>query len=327
MKKKQLQPQKKPGPFSEDEISKLEKLYTDGPAAYGSIRNLQKYSKLPREKVLRFLESQHAYTKYRMYRRKFPRLKVIAYRINEIWSVDLAYVNQVAKYNNDVKYLLIAVDVLSRYLRVEPMKNKGSIETAKAFTRMIKVKKPEKVWSDKGTEFKADFKRLCERRGIETYTTESETKSAFAERNIQSLKSIITKYLEKNWTYKYIDKLQSFVKTINSRVNRVTKLAPNKVTKNDVPHLLSLTAEKSKQLFRNPKLTVGDYVRIAKKDLPFKKGYRQNFTDEVFTITNIPTTYPPTYNLADAKGELILGKFYEPELIRLQLLRDDNGDE
>ena len=34
----------------------------------------------------------------RQYRRRFPRLKVIAYDINEIWSIDLAYVDKLAKY-------------------------------------------------------------------------------------------------------------------------------------------------------------------------------------------------------------------------------------
>ena len=56
---------------------------------------------------------------------------------------------------------------------------------------MIKKKQPEKVWTDKGSEFKGDFKKFCEKKGIHLYTTESETKSAFAERNIRSLKNII----------------------------------------------------------------------------------------------------------------------------------------
>ena len=114
-------------------------------------------------------------------------------------------------------------------------------------------------------------------------------KSAFAERNIRSLKGLIYKYLEDKWTYSYIDKLQDFVNTINSRTNRVTKIAPNEVTKKDVPRLISLRVEQSQKLVRRPKLYVGDFVRIAKIDLPFRKGYTQSFTDEVFEIFDIPT--------------------------------------
>ena len=181
---------------------------------------------------------------------------------------------------------------------------------------MITKEKPEKVWSDKGTEFKGAFKRFCELNNIETYTTHSEAKSAFAERNIWSLKNIIYKHLENKWSYHYIKELQSFVMTINSRVNRMTGLAPNKVKKHHVSRLISLTAECSSELVKKPKFKVGHRVRIAKQDLPFKKGYKQNFTDELFRVTKIATFNAPTYYLADSDGEDIAGKFYEPEMVK-----------
>ena len=105
--------------------------------------------------------------------------------------------DKVAPHNNGVNYLLVAVDVLPRYLRVQPMKALYSKDAVEAF-KMIKKKQPEKVWTDNGSEFKGDFKKFCEKKGIHLYTTENETKSAFAERNIPSLKNIIYKYLEDN---------------------------------------------------------------------------------------------------------------------------------
>lgn len=263
-----------------------------------------------------FLNGNASYTKYKMARRKFPRLKVIAFRINEIWSIDLAVMNKLQKYNKGIQYLLVAVDVLSRKLRVEPMKNKTAHETALAFRRMIKHQQPEKVWSDEGKEFKGEFAKLCDKRGIIIYSTRSETKSAFAERNIRSLKVLITKHLEEHWTYEYLSKLSEFVKTINTRVNRVTGLAPAKVTKKDTAHLVSLTVDA--KLIAKPTFRVGDTVRIAKKDLPFKKGYQQNYTDELFEIVKIPTLNPPTYNLKDLENQPILGKFYGPELVKVE---------
>ena len=65
---------------------------------------------------------------------------------------------------------------------------------------------------------------------------------------------IIYKYLEEKWTYSYIDKLGRFVKTITSQVNRVFKLAPNKVTKKDVPRLVSLSAQTIE--FQRPNFTL-----------------------------------------------------------------------
>ena len=301
--------------LQESEEKRLLKLYTKGPAAYGSIQRLQQESGLSRSKVLSFLQKKDAYTKYRNVRKQFPRLKVIAFRINEIWSMDLAYVDKLSGYNKDVKYLLVAVDVLSRYLRVEPLKDKYAATAAKAFAKMLNKRvKPEKVWTDKGTEFKGVFEQFCKRKGIDTYTTNSETKSSFAERNIRSLKNIIYKYLEEKWTYIYLPQLPEFVKTINTRVNRVTQLAPSKVTKKNVAHLVSLTT--GSHMVRKPKLKVGDIVRIAKEDLPSKKGYKQNYTDELFEIVDVPTINPPTYQLIDDYGDKILGKFYERELVK-----------
>ena len=104
--------------------------------------------------------------------------------------------------------------------------------------------------------------------------------------------------------------------TIISRVNRVTKLAPNKVTKKDVTRLVSLSAQTS--IRQKPKFYIGDFVRIVKKDEAFRKWYKQSFTDEVFEITDIPTLSPPT-SIIDANKEKIEGNFYQPEL---QLVRE-----
>ena len=112
------------------------------------------------------------------------------------------------------------------------------------------------------------------------------------------------------------------MKTINSRVNRVTKLAPNRVTKKDVPRLVSLSAQTIK--FQRPKFYGGDFVRIVKKDEAFRKGYKQSFTDEVFEVESLATFNPPTYSLTDANGDKIEGKFYQPEL---QLVRIEKMSE
>ena len=149
--------------------------------------------------------------------------------------------DKVAQHNNGVRYLLVAVDVLSRYLRVQPMKALYAKDAVEAFKKMIKKKQPVKVWTDKGSEFKGEFKKFCEKKGIHLYTTENETKSAFAERNIR-----FTNIWRKKWTWTYIKDLPQFVNTINGRVNRVTQLAPNKVLKKHEPFLISLALDNNK---------------------------------------------------------------------------------
>ncbi len=111
------------------------------------------------------------------------------------------------------------------------------------------------------------------------------------------------------WTYSYIDHLQDFVKTINRRTNRVTNLAPIKVTEKEVPRLVSLTVT-TKSEPKTPKFKPGDFVRIAKKDLPFRKGYKQTYTNQLFEFQKLATFNPPTCNLIETNREEIKGKFY-----------------
>ena len=152
LKKQRLQ--RDAGTSSEAEIHKLEDIYRKGPAAYGSVASLGNASGFSLRKVENFLQGKNAHSKYRQFPLRYPRLKVIKYDINEVWSINVVYVDKLAKFNHGVKYLLVAVGVLSRKLRVEPMRSKTAKETAKIFARIITKEKHQKIWLDKGTDFK-----------------------------------------------------------------------------------------------------------------------------------------------------------------------------
>ena len=51
------------------------------------------------------------------------------------------------------------------------MKTKYATEAAEAFKKMIKNKQPEKVWVNDGKEFLGALKQLCNKRGIQLYST------------------------------------------------------------------------------------------------------------------------------------------------------------
>ena len=53
------------GSLSKSEKAKLQRLYKEGKAAFGSVRDLQKASGLSRSKVISFLHAKNSYTKYR----------------------------------------------------------------------------------------------------------------------------------------------------------------------------------------------------------------------------------------------------------------------
>ena len=65
---------------------------------------------------------------------------------------------------------------------------------------------------------------------------------------------------------------------------------------------------------KDPKLKVGDHVRISKYKNIFAKGYTPNWSENVFIIKKVKNTVPWTYVISDIRVEEIIGIFYEKEL-------------
>ena len=80
---------------------------------------------------------------------------------------------------------------------------------------------------------------------------------------------------------------------------------------------MSIFYSKPLREFKKPTFKIGDNVRISKYDLPFCKDYKPWFTREVFEIVAIATRKPPTYTLKNEQDEIIQGKFYQEELIKV----------
>ena len=141
----------------------------------------------------------------------------------------------------------------------------------------------------------------------------SETKAAFAERTIRSLKNNLYRYME-DFGYKYLHKLLQFITTLNSRRNSSIDMIPSTL-KNC--HFMCILYSKPLREFKKPTFKFGDRVRISKYDFPFNKGYKPQFTREVFEILAIATRKPPTYTIKDEQGEVIQGKLYQKELTKV----------
>ena len=205
--------------------------------------------------------------------------------------MDPAYVDKLAKENNGVKYLLVRQDLFDRTVNAKRLKTKDSQETVKAFSSMItKKNRPKKIWVDKVTEFAGAFKKFCAAEGIQIYSTMSETKAAFAERSIRSLKNILNRYME-DFGYSYKHKLPQFITPLNSIRKRSLDMRANTVKNCDLTSILynKPLREVEKHTFKT-----GDRVGISKYDLPLRKGYKPQFAQEVFENIAIATRKPPT---------------------------------
>ena len=105
--------------------------------------------------------------------RKFKRGNVYSSFRDSIWSVDLADLQSLRKYNKGIKYLLCAIDLFSKYVWVVPLKDKRGISIVNAFQKIVsKGRKPNKILVDQGGEFYNNlYKRFLKINNIEMYST------------------------------------------------------------------------------------------------------------------------------------------------------------
>src|SRR6266852_4716178 len=104
----------------------------------------------------------------------------------------------------------------------------------------------------------------------------------------------------------------------NASIHRSLGMPPVNVTE-DVEHELwtrqeakgpqKVTPREPKTLFK-----VDDEVRLSKAKQVFEKGYLPNWTEEIFTVSQVLNTVPVQHKVKDYRNEEIVGSFYGPEL-------------
>ena len=224
--------------------------------------------------------------------------------IDEILAHDVIDTQAFLKDNNGIKYLLIVIDIFSKFVWIVPSKRKTGQEVANSSKKPSK--RPSKTWVDRGREFyNKDVQKL-----VELYSTENEEKSCVIERFKRTIKGKMVKYFSANNTRKYVDVLDLLVEQYNNAIHSAIKMTPkeasrkeneNKVWRNLYPEFGGKTL--------TPKFSIGDNVRITKKYV-FDKGYTQRWTEEVFKFSKIQLTIPVTYKINDCNEEEIQGSFY-----------------
>ena len=251
--------------------------------------------------------------------RKFTKRRVFVKGVDEIWAADLVEMGKFSEWNKGIKYLLMVIDVFSKFGWIEPLKDKKGETVAAAFEKIFKLgRKPRLLWTDKGREFyNKNVNQLLSKKNIKLYSTENEEKSSVVERFNRTFKQMMWKMFSANNNTIYIDKIDELLKTYNSSFHRSVRMAPLEASdiKNSNRVFANLYSDEIYKSVKKPKFKIGDRVRISKyKRKLFDKGFTPNWTEEVFVIDGILNTKPITYRLIDLQGETVAGSFYEQEL-------------
>ena len=304
----------------------LGKIYYDlkNPYSYGSINNLYKEAKkklkdLKSIDVKNWLEKRDIYSLNRKIYSNFERSKFISSKIDRFWSIDLVDISQYQRSNDNFRFLLMVVDILSKYGWVIPIKKKNRKSIILGFQKIFKTgRKPEVIISDAGGEFvNSDFKKYLFENDIKHYIMRNtEVKAANAERFNRTIKEKIFKYMNDKNTGKFIHKIPDFLTSYNSKEHSRTKMKPIEVNKQN-QNIAFLNLYKRRSPNRKSYFKSGDIVRILKLKNHFSKGYNPRWTKEKFKIRKILSTLPfQRYILEDSKGNQLIGSFYNKEIIK-----------
>ncbi|XP_018572315.1 uncharacterized protein LOC108911779 [Anoplophora glabripennis] len=168
-------------------------------------------------------------------RKKFRRRHVLVRGLNDLIQADL--VEMIPYVNKGYRYILVVINIFSKFVWVEPVKRKTAKEVSNAMAKILSQMKymPHNCQTDLGTEFyNKEFKNLMTQLKINHYSMYSNLKASVVERISRTLKNLMWKQFSLQGTYKWINILPEIVNRYNETQHRTHGLDPIKVNnKND----------------------------------------------------------------------------------------------
>ena len=247
--------------------------------------------------VNKFLDAQTAYQLLKEGKNlKSSMGHIVAFKINEIWQIDIYDVSRYETSNKKFKYMFAVVDVFTRYAYIVPMKNKDIESTTKAIQEVLSYHKeaPNLIMSDNDSSFMgSEFQKVLVKNDIHHDPNAVGDHSALGiiDNFAKRIKRIITAHFlqtkKKNW----IDIIQKIVRTYNySPHSSLGGYTPAEVMANDdsLINELILVANlfKSEANGTATDLKVGDSVRIKISD-GFIKGTDPRYGGKVHIVKEI----------------------------------------
>jgi len=262
-------------------------------------------------------------------RRKFQRSRVIVEGLDSQWDVDLMDMKDLADDNDGFKYVLVAIDIFSRYAWCVPVRSKSGRDVADGFARLLSgPRRPNVIRTDKGKEFvnRTVTPFLSERDIRHFHAQNTEVKSNYVERLNKTLKHRLFRYFIGRNTLRYVNILEDVVHSYNHTVHSSLGRTPASVDKTNEQEsryeqyvLRQKRSDKTRTRTtskpRRYALQLGQLVRLSHIRNVFDREYSQKWTGELFKVKRrFRRENLPVYELVDWSGEDVKGTFYEPEL-------------
>ena len=216
---------------------------------------------------------------------------ILANAPNQFWQCDLTILEQFPHTNRMYKYLLLCVDVFSRYAWAIPLKSKKIEGVVKAFESI--GSKPEYLVSDNGSEFIGkEFQDMLKRMGIAHRTAIINDHHALGiiDRLTRTLKNMIYRNFIADNNTKWVDKLDLIIDSYNNTPNKgIYDYKPiDGLTKETVIGVLStINSKLMKASNVSENVKEGDNVRVKLKKDKFTRGYHPKWTSDVEKVEKV----------------------------------------
>ena len=297
------------------------------PASYTGIDKISRTSKRKRNKVAQELNHIETYSLHKPLKRRFKRSRVIVGGQQNQYDADLFQLTSYNKWNEGYSFILIVIDVFSRYLMVAKLKSKQGLEVSKALKKILEKRPVYNLRTDMGTEFvNKHVSKVLQTKSIKhILARNTEVKANYAERVIRTISNKLFRYFSQKNTYIWIDVIQDIVNSYNATYHRSIGMAPNDVTKEKEAELWKKLYMDTASAPKDYKLNEGDVVRMSVLKGNFQKERNEQWTRELFIIiSKYRRSGIPLYKVKDWAGDEISGSFYSEEL---QLVHVDETTE
>jgi hypothetical protein len=274
---------------------------------------------------------------------------IVVSRPNAHWQMDLANFWEYRHHNNGYTYLLVFIDVNSKYMFAQPIKRKFPENVLDPLKKILEdlhekgLTNPSVIQSDNGPEFMGAVDGWIKEKGMKHVlsTSHNPRSQAVVERSNGTIKRMLGRWMTDNNTRKWVDALQDIVDNYNNSYHSTIRMTPKEAlfgggrTQEKVFNRLQSAASKlDRKLKTQPPLKVGDYVRLSlvkedhKERALYQSGFRKtgsvvNWSKQIYKVVNTSAGQKPhhvqmrqSYKIATLEGRKLRGRYFRHHLLK-----------
>ena len=268
--------------------TEIKKLYYNPETGLGSVQRFWQRFKgkfkelgIRKKQVIDVLQRQEVRQLMRKRRRKDWNT-ILSPAIKNNYQMDLLDIHQNQRWNRGYRWMMVCIDVYSRYMMVVPMKRKTVGEVLSAYKEITrKMGIPKNLNTDlESAVMGGKFQALLQQQGTSHWANDPELKrnNSIVERVNRTLREYLRAYFKAYKTKNWIDVIARIVKRYNSDRHRMIRAKPIDIWNNRA---------KPNQTINRPvfDIDIGDQVRYLKAYPQFTKISNQKvWSKNVYTV-------------------------------------------